>query len=395
MYRQSSVQVLNVSPHISLMIINEEFAFITLKIFLRLCMLVIIVYFKGKYGSEENWCQHSFITFVSFQDFVQHVNFHESKKDAANVENKGEHRINDDRNDSSHSNYRKDLIPHTNDRKNLLPDTGNRNDSLFQTNDQKGPHSYSKDSLSEKRSGERSSSPHRKKRKTSRSQSPSRKYSGSLPRKYSRSKSPKHRSGSQHSPAQWKMKSPQPHSRSRSPKCSTKSTSTGRKKNSYSPRHRDRSRSPKSPSRSEAYHHYKRPSNSTPNEKTILSSHQNKRSEYTPTSEENKVKETSDDVSTQGATGALASKAVRDLLRQGLGPRTKQYSDLTDEMVLVSCFEAVFFMKKCYKYQLVWLHKRLTQGYQWGGNYYPFGWQLFQKLSFLIPRILFFPWKCR
>ena len=189
--------------------------------------------------------------------------------------------------------------------------------------------------------------------KTSRSQSPSRKYSGSLPRKYSRSKSPKHRSGSQHSPAQWKMKSPQPHSRSRSPKCSTKSTSTGRKKNSYSPRHRDRSRSPKSPSRSEAYHHYKRPSNSTPNEKTILSSHQNKRSEYTPTSEENKVKETSDDVSTQGATGALASKAVRDLLRQGLGPRTKQYSDLTDEMVLVSCFEAVFFMKKCYKYQLV------------------------------------------
>ena len=284
-------------------------------------------------------CYH-LLHFISFQDFIQHVNFHESEKDYINVEkNKGKNRINDDRSDSSHTNEGKDLISHTDDRRNLLPDTSNRNDSLFYTNDQRGPHSRTKDSLPEKRSGERSSSPFGKKRKLSRSPTS---------RKYSRSKSPKQRSESQHSTTQWKMKSPRPRSRSRSPKCRTRSTSTGQKNKSYSPRHRDRSRSPKSTSRSEAYHHHKRHSNSASNstdEKTKLSSHQNKGSECTLTSEKNKVQEASDDVSTQGTTGALASKAVRDLIRQGLGPRTIHYSDLTDEMLLVSCIKAVFFMK--------------------------------------------------
>ena len=147
------------------------------------------------------------------------------------------------------------------------------------------------------------------------------------------------KSKSSHFPQGEKSISTQP-SRSKSPVTKRRSPSPHHRR-SYSPRRHDRLKSPKETERNRTW--------SAPNSSTksctdfekqyrdtaplLRSSRTNKEDPRTSRSDKSRTPENPAGLS---LVHTEDSQAVRDLLQQGLGPRTKQYCDITDEMILVS-----------------------------------------------------------
>ena len=112
---------------------------------------------------------------------------------------------------------------------------------------------------------------------------------------------------------------------------------------SYSPRRHDRLKSPKRTERERSG-----PSTNSGTESntdvekcyrdtaSLISSRTSKEDLRTSRNDKSRTQEKPAELLTIPTEDAQKSKAERDLLQQGLGARTKQYSDITDEMVLVS-----------------------------------------------------------